>query len=164
MLVGLVLVGTAVAMPTAATADMPDLSPAAIVAASAEVPEQPQADPGSGWVVGPETPGTVSGAMEFTADGPRAASRADSWTRTCERGYGTESWNTIKTSVCAGTVTWYKNGNLQKSVNILAFQAQMGSDLPGADLDGWCAAYPFQCGGFWALASVAFTILWGIIG
>ncbi len=127
-----------------------------------QVPVQPQADPETGWVVGPETPGAAAGAMKFTA-AQAGAARATTWTRTCERGYGTESWNKIKTEVCAGTVTWYKNGVKQKAVNILAFQAAMGTGRPGVDLDAWCSANSFQCSGLYFLAGVAFTILWGVI-
>ncbi|MFC6355644.1 hypothetical protein [Luethyella okanaganae] len=69
----------------------------------------------------------------------------------------------VRADACAGTITYYKNGVRQKSVNILAYQASQPTNRSGAALDAWCSAHSFQCNGLYLLAGVALSILFGAL-
>ncbi len=103
---------------------------------SAEIPKQPAADPETGKLV--ESPAF-------------AAMNEPVWTRTCDRGQGTEIWNDRDPKICAGTMSYYYYNVRKFKFNMLKFivtQPKSRKGNPSAlltALDKWCGDHSFQC-------------------
>ncbi len=104
----------------------------ALNARSSAIPIQPLADPQTGQ-----------------ADMASRAAATSEYSRTCDRGYGTEAWNVQDAIDCAGTVTYYYAGENQGSLNMAAFIA---SQPPRTTLSeaydaaqAWCSDNSLTC-------------------
>lgn len=77
------------------------------------------------------------------------SSASEEFTRTCDRGYGTESWNVQQAVDCAGTVTYYKGSEAQGSINMAAYIASQPPRSTISDLyegaQGWCSDNSLTC-------------------
>lgn len=150
------ILGAFAATPANASPSAPGTAVIQTVASpllSTVIPVQPLADPTTG------RPLVTSGRVS------PAPMNEPVWTRTCDRGYGTEIWNNIAGENCAGTLTFYYDNVSKSSFNEL----RRSLDYPNrtghlySALNAWCGSHSLYCNAISYIAGLGSTAIWGML-
>jgi hypothetical protein len=108
---------------------------------------------------------STAGSQTVATQAASASAAAASYTRICDRGYGKEPWDVQDAVDCAGTVTYYKDGVSQGSMNMAVYVASQPPRSTFSDLyegaQAWCSANSLTCTIAVAIAAIPLTALFG---